>query len=142
LKELSRFKQIEITVMLGSQALQRRMFMFTVGNGISSGGGFLLTPRALLDDGLMDICLVSNATKQRVLFAISEALTGEHLHNPEVEYFQYSKVACVSDDTMTVHADGEIVSRTARKVSVTTLPRSVNFLVADSVLAPGLQPTF
>jgi len=39
-----------------------KLFMVTVGNGVSMGGGFKLTPDAIMDDGLFDVNIISELT--------------------------------------------------------------------------------
>ncbi|MEM7789254.1 MAG: diacylglycerol kinase family protein [Bacteroidota bacterium] len=43
------------------------LFLCEVGNGHSVGGGFLLTPDAVPDDGRLDVCLVRHLSPRRAL---------------------------------------------------------------------------
>lgn len=82
------------------------------------GGGMKIAPHARLDDGLLDVCVVGDVGKARLLRLFPTVYFGKHLSVPEVEYFQ---TPCLRLQTLTpldVYADGEYVCRTPIEVSV------------------------
>ena len=52
-KTLGRFNPVPMTVTMNGERREQEVFLLSVGNGTTVGGGFRLTPHARLDDGLL-----------------------------------------------------------------------------------------
>jgi diacylglycerol kinase (ATP) len=87
-------------------------------NAPSFGGGMKIAPRAKMDDGLLDICIVGAVSPLRLLGLFPSVYSGHHLSIPEVEYFQASRVRVETEHPLDVYADGEYVCRTPVEVGV------------------------
>ena len=87
-------------------------------NGPTYGGGIRIAPRATLDDGQLDICVVGDIGKARVLRLFPSVYSGSHFSIPEVKYFQTERLRLDTQRPMDVYADGEYVCRTPVEVSV------------------------
>ena len=85
----------------------RRSLMVGVGNGRGIGGGTLLMPTAVPDDGQLDV-LVSYATGPFARARYGAALTsGTHLRDRDVRWARGRSVT-VSGEAVGVNADGEL----------------------------------
>ncbi len=82
------------------------------------GGGMKIAPRARLDDGQLDVCVVGNVSKPRLLRLFPSVYFGRHLGIREVEYFQTGCLRIENEAPLDVYADGEYVCRTPIEVSV------------------------
>jgi diacylglycerol kinase (ATP) len=82
------------------------------------GGGMRVAPRAKMDDGLLDVCVVAGMDPFRLFCLFPTVYAGRHLGIKEVEYFQASEVRVETEHPMDVYADGEYVCRTPVEVSV------------------------
>ena len=111
-------------------------FLVEVGNGFSVGGGFLLTPDAVVDDGLLDVCLADYMTTGRALRLLPKTLRGAHLAEPEVMMRRTRRVTIRATAPLPVQADGEALSAGARALDVTVLPGTLR-LLAPAVRRPG-----
>jgi len=87
-------------------------------NAPSFGGGMKIAPRAKMDDGLLDICIVGAVSPLRLLRLFPSVYSGHHLSIPEVKYFQASRVRVETEHPLDVYADGEYVCRTPVEVGV------------------------
>jgi diacylglycerol kinase (ATP) len=87
-------------------------------NTPSFGGGMKIAPRAKMDDGLLDVCIVGAVAPLRLLRLFPSVYTGHHLSMPEVEYLQASRVRVETEHPLDVYADGEYVCRTPVEVGV------------------------
>ena len=84
----------------------RRTLMVGIGNGRGIGGGTPLLPRAVPDDGLVDV-VVSHAVGPFARVRYGAALaSGQHLHDRDVRFAQGTTVT-VSGEPFGVNADGE-----------------------------------
>ena len=87
-------------------------------NAPAYGDGVRIAPHARLDDGKLDICVVGNMGKARLLRLFPSVYSGSHLSIPEVKYFQTESLRLETEQPMDVYADGEYVCRTPVEVSV------------------------
>jgi diacylglycerol kinase (ATP) len=87
-------------------------------NTPSFGGGMKIAPRAKIDDGLLDVCIVGAVSRLRLFRLFPSVYSGHHLSIPEVEYFQASRARVETEHPLDVYADGEYVCRTPVEVGV------------------------
>lgn len=71
------------------------------------GGGFKFAPKALPDDGLLDVCTVSNLPRLFVLCALPTALPGWHLIFPGIHLHRTESVRIRANAPQYIHTDGE-----------------------------------
>ncbi len=82
------------------------------------GGGMKIAPRAKMDDGLLDVCIVGAVDRLRLFRLFPTVYSGNHLNVPEVGYFQASRVRVETEHPLDVYADGEFVCGTPVEVGV------------------------
>ena len=87
-------------------------------NTRSYGGGMRIAPRAKMDDGLLDVCIIGSVARCRLLRLVPTVYTGRHLSLPEVEYLHAARVRVETEYPLEVYADGEFVCRTPIDVAV------------------------
>lgn len=81
--------------------------LFAVGNGRRTGGGNLLTPRAELGDGLLDICILREVSRVEFVTLLPDLRAGRHVNHPAVIYAQVPKLTIEADYPLSVNVDGE-----------------------------------
>lgn len=81
--------------------------VFAVGNSRRTGGGNWLTPRAKLDDGLLDVCIVREMSRMDLVGLAPQLRAGRHLEHPAVVYRQVPSLVVEGEDELSVNADGE-----------------------------------
>ncbi len=82
------------------------------------GGGMRIAPRAKLDDGQLDVCLIRDISKLKLLSVFPSVYFGRHLSLREVEYFSAPRVRVETERPLDVYADGEYVCRTPVVIGV------------------------
>src|SRR5438477_1551689 len=87
-------------------------------NAPSYGGGMKIAPQARLDDGQLDICLITDIEKMKLFCLFPTVYFGRHLSIPEVEYFQTPALRIETEHPLDVYADGEYVCQTPIEASV------------------------
>ena len=98
-----------------------------VGNNVSYGGGIHLTPRAKLDDGLLDVCIVPYMGKLELLQWVPRAYRGEHLRHPRIIYFQAPKVSLSTTSRLELFGDGEFMQELPATIEI--VPRALPVIV-------------
>jgi diacylglycerol kinase (ATP) len=94
------------------------------------GGGMKVAPRARMDDGQLDVCLVTKINKLKLFSLIPTVYFGRHLGVSEVYYFQSARLQVDTEHPLDVYADGEYVCRTP--IEVTVQPRALRVIVHSS----------
>jgi diacylglycerol kinase (ATP) len=84
------------------------------------GGGMKIAPHAVLDDSLLDACVIGGMDPFKLFCLFPTVYFGRHLNIREVEYFQANRLRVETDTPLDVYADGEYVCRTPVEVSVAT----------------------
>jgi diacylglycerol kinase (ATP) len=105
----------------------------TIGNNRSYGGGVTMAPRAQLDDGLLDVCIVPAMSKLELLRWVPAAYRGEHLAHPRMGYFQTSRLALSSPSHLELFADGEFIQELP--ATIEAVPNALRVIVPAD--APG-----
>jgi diacylglycerol kinase (ATP) len=82
------------------------------------GGGMRIAPRARMDDGQLDICLIRDIAKLKLLSVFPSVYFGRHLGIREVEYFPTVCAKVETDRPLDVYADGERVGQTPVEIGV------------------------
>ena len=82
------------------------------------GGGMRVAPRARLDDGQLDVCVIRDIPKLKLLGVFPTVYLGRHLGIREVEYFAAARARVETERPVEVYADGEYVCRTPFEVGV------------------------
>ena len=81
--------------------------LFAVGNARETGGGTALTPRALVTDGLLDVCIVEEMPRAEFARLVLKLKRGDHLDHPGVVYVQLPSLTVDVQHDITVNVDGE-----------------------------------
>ena len=105
----------------------------TIGNGQYVGGSFRCAPRASMEDGLMEICLVKPISRLRFIKLIGFYTRGEHLDNPDMQsiliYRQAKQVHVTAPEGFAWSLDGEIIYENDFTVEV--VPKAINFVIPE-----------
>jgi diacylglycerol kinase (ATP) len=118
LQSLAAFKPVEMSVKTAQREIRRPAFFVAVGNAHRYGGGMKVTPRALPDDGLLDICVVSKLNKLKLLCWVPTIFFGGHLRLKQVEYFQAELVRIETERELELYADGDFACKTPVEIEV------------------------
>lgn len=106
------------------------LLLTTVGNGVSSGGAFYLTPHASIQDGVLDACVVAHASPWRILQVLPRALRGQHTAAPEVRMAAVRSLHLRADAPIPLHADGEGLSAGTQRMDVRIVEGGLRVLAA------------
>jgi|ERR1051326_79750 diacylglycerol kinase (ATP) len=103
-------------------------------NGPTYGGGMKIAPNARMDDGKLDVCLIHDIGKVKLLALFPTVYFGKHLAVAGVDYLTTRGLRIETETPLDVYADGEFVCKTPINVSVAT--------AALSVITPSLKEGF
>lgn len=130
IRAMIKLKNFQAEISLDNCRLDQPFLLCSIGNGLSTGGGFLLTPEARVDDGLLDICLIRKVTRRRILSLLPHAIKGQHLKQPEVIIHQSRKIQVKSKQILPIYFDGELPTLTnPHDFTIELLPAQINFII-------------
>jgi YegS/Rv2252/BmrU family lipid kinase len=122
LQTIGGFRPPHFRVRADNASWEGRSLLIATGNGKCAGGGFYLTPNAEIDDGVLDVCAISNVSLLKVLRLIPSVMKRKQIQDMQVKYYQTKKLEIISSGNFTVHADGEIIGRDVQAVKLEVLP--------------------
>lgn len=100
----------------------------TVGGVRRFGAGSLeLLPRSVLDDGLLDVCIIGDLSGDGVAELAALVPTGQHLGRPNVTYGRGSQIVVERSDghALEVEHDGDAWWGAGATVTLEVVPRAV-----------------
>jgi diacylglycerol kinase (ATP) len=88
------------------------------GNSGIYGGGMRIAPRAQMDDGKLDACVIGGIGRFKLASVFPTVYFGRHLGIREVDYFQAVSVRIETETPLDIYGDGEFVCQTPAEISV------------------------
>lgn len=102
----------------GRQVYSGRFVFFAVGNASLTGGGTPVTPHADPGDGRLDVVLLCDVSRFRLLRMLPHLRGGTHPRSPYVLYLRAHTVTVTLSPPARVNADGEPVDGREFRYSV------------------------
>jgi diacylglycerol kinase (ATP) len=127
LRCLETYRPEPLEIVSDVQEFSGEVTFAVVGNNVSYGGGIHLAPRAKLDDGLLDVCVVPYMGKVEFLRWVPRAYRGEHLRHPRIIYFQAPKVSLSTTSRLELFGDGEFMQELPATIEI--VPRVLPVIV-------------
>ena len=90
----------------GEEKGNTKVFSLTVGICQYNGGGMKQCPKAIYDDGLLDLTMIHHLPKAKVVRNVPNLFSGKFIKNKEVFLFRGKEVRIESPE-MLIEADGE-----------------------------------
>jgi YegS/Rv2252/BmrU family lipid kinase len=110
-------------------------YSVAAANSKAYGGGMLLAPEALLDDGLLDVVAIERVSKLRFLANLPKVFKGTHVDLSSVHTWQAREVEMSADRPFTLYADGDPIGELP--VRVRAVRGAVRVLVPREVPGAG-----
>ncbi|MBA3661696.1 MAG: diacylglycerol kinase family lipid kinase [Gammaproteobacteria bacterium] len=127
LQALFKFKPISFKVQIDNVDIDHLGYTVAVANAPYYGGGIKLAPNASLQDGLLDIVMVSDISKWRALTAIPHLFKGTHLDLPGFKVLQGKQVTINAPQQYLAYADGDAICSPPVKISL--IPSALSVIV-------------
>jgi YegS/Rv2252/BmrU family lipid kinase len=112
LRTLATWKGARFRVMVDGVRHELIGCTIAVGNSKVYGGGMYVLPDAQIDDGLLDVMLVRNASRLRLLRLLPKVFRGTHGSSELVEFLRGEEVEVSSDRPFAIYADGDPIGAT------------------------------
>jgi diacylglycerol kinase (ATP) len=127
------FDALDLHVETDTETWDLNSLMLAVGNGPREGGGFIVTPEAKLDDGLLNYVTIRKISRLMMLRLVPEVMNGTHGRFKMVKMGTCRRMSIASQQPLYVHCDGEVYAgfgTDIRKLSIEIHPSSIRFMKA------------
>ncbi|MBE5818081.1 MAG: diacylglycerol kinase family lipid kinase [Clostridiales bacterium] len=112
------YKYPHATVTVDGKDTVHDCFIISCANGRRFGGGIVIAPEAVIDNGSIDFVLVNGMKWYHKPAALLKLATGKILDVKQTEFMHASTVRAVFDEPCDINIDGEIYSNVELDVSI------------------------
>ncbi len=126
IKTLLFFKEKKMVSVNGNNRKESDCFINTIANGRRFAGGFFLTPEALADDGLLDICMIKKLSLTERLNILLKVPKGSHITDKRINYYKAPALSLEFPVEVPFHVDGELYF--SKKFDVKVLPAALKMI--------------
>ena len=127
-KLLSPFNYHNVKIKFDGQEIHSKILFIAISNGKIYGGRFKITPEAILDDGLFEICLVEEMGRFKYLSIIPKVFKGTHKSIKGIHFYKAKEVIIQSSEPLLAQVSGEVIEG-QKKFTITLLPKSLKLIV-------------
>lgn len=131
LKTINSYQPPLIRLTYNKVVREEKLYMVTVGNGISLGGGFKLTPNAIIDDGLFDLTIIRNLKYWEIYKNLISVFPGKHIYLEQVTTDRTDCLKIESEEGFASHMDGELLSLNIQALDIRILPGALEVVVSE-----------
>jgi YegS/Rv2252/BmrU family lipid kinase len=125
-KTLLFFREKKIIVITEEGKHETDCFINTIAIGRRFAGSFFLTPKAIANDGLLDVCMIKKLSLLQRFSILLKVPEGKHINDPKVNYYQTPGIDLEFPGEVPFHVDGEL--NFATKFDVRLLPSALNII--------------
>lgn len=119
LNVLIHYKPKDISLMIDKKLYKiPNVWLIAVANLPFYGGGLFICPKAISNDGLLDICIVQGMSKWDLLRTFPLVFKGNHISSPYIKVIKGKEIEVYSEDPVTIQADGEIIGQTPALIRI------------------------
>jgi YegS/Rv2252/BmrU family lipid kinase len=115
-------------IVVDNEAFDQEMSLAVVCNGQYIGGVFHIAPRALNDDGMLQLVLAEGVNRRQVLRLAPKVIRGTHEGAPEAKFIDGRRFVIDTDFPLPVEADGEVRYLDAQRLEIEILPGALPVL--------------
>lgn len=108
LLELPRFEPIEYELVADGEKRTLKAMLCGVANVKNFGGGMKISPESEITDGQLEVFILHEVSRPKLLRIFPTVYSGKHIAYPEVEIFKATSVS-ISNDGFPMTCDGELI---------------------------------
>jgi YegS/Rv2252/BmrU family lipid kinase len=116
------YHPVPVKVICDDRRFEQPLLMVATSVGRRQGGGFLVTPAALVDDGLLDVCIAGHVSRPAIFPLIPRFMKGSHVTHPQCTLLKAHQITIDSPEGLAAHIDGEVYATSARRFQMRSVP--------------------
>jgi len=109
--------------------ITQRSLLISIMNGRRLGGGFIMAPDSLPDDGFFDLCIAEQMSSLDVIRMIPHFTKGDQATQPTIKTGRAARISILAQDgPLPAQTDGEIISVTGTRLDIEVVPRQLEVI--------------
>lgn len=129
-------KPYPFELILDGRSMNTEAFFISIANSNQFGNNFTIAPQASLHDGLLDIVVVNEMSKIRLIWSVIKQIRygqvrlyeDKKYHRNDIHYFQTKKIGIKNPQLAPLHIDGDPVE-TAEAFDVEIIEKAFKLLM-------------
>ena len=134
-KELFLYKPDRVKISFDGHSLEVEPFLIAVANGQQYGNNAIIAPDAKLNDGLLDITIIHNASTLQLMRALPKLFRGKLNGYAHADFYKAKFVKIERSTQDVLNIDGEPVDEKP-VIEISILPKSLKIIAPQN--SPGL----
>jgi len=126
--ELRYFKPDTYEITLENEVLKRKAFLVTCANASQYGNNAFIAPQADMNDGMMDVAILSPISFWDYLPLLIQMFTKQMRKNNKIQYYKSKKLILKRKKSGIMHIDGEPLQM-GKTISIETVHNGLNVIV-------------
>ena len=128
------YEPIAARIVNAADASSASLLAFAVCNSRLIGGGRLIAPHAIVDDGWLDVCLIHAMPTLEFVALLRRVSSGDHVDDDRVTYFRTQQLELAFDRTVRINTDGQVLEADGCRYEV--LPGAARVLLPRTPAEP------
>jgi diacylglycerol kinase (ATP) len=122
-----KFQGVRTLLRIDGKRVRGRILMIVIGNSQLYGGVVKITAHAIVDDGLLDVCVIKGRSMLTAPLRLLSVFTRNYNRDPKVAYFKASRIEIQGKKRLPIQVDGDFIGKTPMRFSV--LPGALKVMV-------------
>jgi len=129
--EFAKYKSRKYRITIDDEVIEHDAFLISLANSTQYGNNVHIAPGAVIDDGLIDVCVIRDfpkVTAPALLLSLFDQTIDQSKYD---EIFLCKKVTIESDQDLMAHIDGEAFIA-GKRLDVNVMPLALNVMVPNN----------
>lgn len=131
-EEYLSYKPEPYELLIDNQTVKEKAFLVACGNASQYGNNAFIAPHANIQDGKMDITILSPFGPLDIAPLAIQLFTKQIDRNSKIKIFKGKEVTIIRQNPGVMHLDGEPIMADSR-IEISVLPKSLNVLTPETV---------
>lgn len=117
-REVIGLKSSKIEIEIDGEKSSRSCIFVEICNSRFTGGNMLMSPSSRINDGLLDIIILQEVSRMKLLSLFPALFKGEHVNDSSIEVLKGKKIILTSETELPLTPDGETFGETPITVKI------------------------
>jgi len=124
------FNAPNVRIEFDDNIITQPSLMVSIMNGRRMGGGFMMAPDAITDDGLLNLCIAGQLSRIGILTMIPRFIKGTQATQSNIKTGRAAKIHVIAlEGSLPVHADGETICTAGSELRVEIIKQPLEIMV-------------
>jgi diacylglycerol kinase family enzyme len=110
IKKIFSFREFSFNIHYDGNTTEKKFLVLMINNNTRTGGGFMVTPLAKIDDGKLDLLLCDPLPVLKRFFALPLLEKGKHLGKSFIRSLTVEEITIKASREVFAALDGELIS--------------------------------